>query len=413
MIYDLKKRFVIIIMSIVSILLAIIFVTIYLSSKQTFYKNSVRNLDSNAYSFLSFEEKKSIPSYNKDFNEPDRIGVIKRHNDDFVVIVNSFGDVLKHSNYQNVIDDEETLKYFITETLNSKKNIGEIKNFNFRFKKYKFEKNILISYVNFSYEKEFYSNQLVQFIVIFFASFIIFFMLSVFLSSIAVKPIEKSYEKQKQFVQDASHELRTPLTVIISNLSLIKSNNSFSKETSLQLENIDKESSRMKCLIEDLLFLATNENTTTSNNFATLNLSDVLTEVCMLYEIVFFENHKKLEYDIQENIFITGENNLIKQVINIFLDNCKKYSLLNTTTKVKLYSQGKYTCLVFSNETENFNKDDLNHIFDRFYKKDNARKSNSRSYGLGLNIANEIVKNHNGTIKANLLDNKIEFIIKF
>lgn len=226
-----------------------------------------------------------------------------------------------------------------------------------------------------------------------------FFVISVLLARWAVKPVEVAWQQQKQFVSDASHELKTPLTVIMSNAELMQ-NPEFEPENKAQFaSSILVMTKQMRNLVEGMLELARADNGQVKKTFARLDLSKVVEDTLLPFEPVFFENGLMLEADIQSDIWAKGSSEHLRQVLEILLDNAAKYSAPGIV-QVQLLRQGRGHCfLTVSNPGTPIAKEDLERIFQRFYRVDEAR-SRTGSFGLGLPIADAIVREHGGKIWA-------------
>ena len=251
------------------------------------------------------------------------------------------------------------------------------------------------------------------FIIIGSIGLIVIFGLSVILANWTIKPVEKAWDQQKQFVADASHELKTPLTVISANTDVIlASPEDLVKNQTKWLNYIKTETTRMSKLVTNLLCIAkydANQIKTIVHNF---DLSNVISSICLLFEPLAFENGKILESGIQPNISFNGDEDKIKQLINILLDNALKYSSDNGKILVSLSTdkQNK-VCIDISNSSDTIPKEKLDKIFDRFYRIDDSRNRKTGGSGLGLNIAKTIVENHHGTISVKSENNVTTFHI--
>ncbi len=403
----LKKRLIIVIMSLLIAVLAIIFIILIVVTSQNLNKTSSRILDNNVTEYI---EKNNM--HNKMHNKNDSLS--GRYGNGFVVLMSDNGDILDFDD--NLDNENMDINFFklIIDAYDSDKVLGttKIDDYVYKYKKYKAQNNVLISFVDYSSYKEIFKNQVYLYFSIISLATFGFYFVSKYLAGIAIKPIEANYIKQKSFIQDASHELRTPLTVIMSNISLLKKSDQ-SKDHTDYFNVIEKEAFRMKKLIEDLLFLSTSEKNEVNESFEDVNFSEVILESCMLFESVFFECGKVLDYEVSEDIFIYGNHNHLKQLINIFLDNSKKYASYDSTIYVRLYNDKNKVILNLSNKTDNLTEKDLGNMFERFYKKDEARTRSNQSYGLGLTIAQNIIKNHDGYITTTLDKDEITFKIIF
>lgn len=230
-------------------------------------------------------------------------------------------------------------------------------------------------------------------------SFLVFFAISFYLAKWAVKPVETAWNQQRQFVADASHELKTPLTVIMTNAELLQSPEYEEQERSRFAESILTMSHQMRGLVESLLELARVDNGAAKMVFSLLDLSQLTADSLLPFEPVFFEKDLLLESNLESGLFVKGSEEHLHQVVDILLDNAAKYSASGGTVRVALKRQGSGCLLSVSNPGEEIGKEDLKIIFKRFYRIDKARAMN-HSYGLGLAIADSVVKEHGGKIWA-------------
>ena len=227
------------------------------------------------------------------------------------------------------------------------------------------------------------------------------------LSEVIVKPVEASFEKQKQFVSDASHELKTPLAVIEANADVLQEKVGESK----WVNYIQDEVYSMNKLVNDLLTLAKMENVN-STNIQNFDLSKETQMAVAVFESMIFEKGIKLETNIEENIFFNGEREDIKHIISIILDNAIKHTEKDNQIVVNLQKEKSDIKLEIKNQGEPIPEEEQDKIFERFYRIDKARNRNEKRYGLGLSIAKQIVDKYNGTIKASSKDGFTSFVVK-
>lgn len=219
-----------------------------------------------------------------------------------------------------------------------------------------------------------------------------------------VKPAEESFTKQKDFIADASHELKTPLSVVMASADAITP----TAKNKKYLENIKEESSRMNSLIAKLLDLASTEKTD-ENYLAEGNLSKTVELTALTFEPKALERNRKISIDIEDNIMFKQNENDIKQLVEVLLDNALEHSLKNSTINLNLHKEGKQIILEVINEGEGIAAGDEEKIFERFYRADKSRTGENNRYGLGLAIAKNIIENHNGKITAKSQNNKTTF----
>lgn len=235
---------------------------------------------------------------------------------------------------------------------------------------------------------------------------VIFTIIAKLISRWISQPVEEAFEKQKNFIADASHELKTPLSVITASAEALEKNPKEKK----WLTNIKSESERMNNLIIDLLDLAKTENG--NIELSNGNLSKVVELSVLTFEVRAYEKNIKLDYHIGDNINMKMNENAIKQVIEILLDNAIKHSKEKGKVEINLKETNNIE-LTVSNLGDPIPKDEEEKIFDRFYRIDKSRNRNDNRYGLGLAIAKNIVTLHNGTIKAYSKNEKTTFQINF
>lgn len=222
---------------------------------------------------------------------------------------------------------------------------------------------------------------------------------------------EKDIENAKnELITNVSHDLRTPLTSVIGYVDLLKKNGFENKEVfDDYITIIDERTKNLNKLINELF-----EYTKLNNNDIKLNYSNV--EIGSLVEQVVGEyipilNKEGLEverYIENKDIYIDIDIEKIVRVLENLLSNARKYSVKNTSVLVKLYNEEDNIIISIANKAENLCEDDLEKLFDRFYKRDKSR-NNQDSSGLGLSIVKRIMELHNGDITVELKEDIIEF----
>ena len=316
-------------------------------------------------------------------------------------------------------ENDEAVKKAAVQIFNSKKDRGKIsidKNKYRYLLKYNPPKdNYSIVFLDRTLEISTINRLLFIFIIITGIGLIFIFFISVLLANWTIKPVAKAWDQQKQFIADASHELKTPLTVISTNTDVILSNSSDTVESqSKWLNYIKNETIRMTKLVNSLLYIAKYDANETTILFKKINLSNIISSICLQYEPLIYENNKKLITDIDNNITIMGDEDKIKQLLNILMDNALKYSLNNGIIKISLKKNKQSNVYItVSNSSETINKEQLNKIFDRFFRIHSSRNRKTGGSGLGLNIAKSIVEIHKGSINVMNKDNITSFIITF
>lgn len=279
---------------------------------------------------------------------------------------------------------------------------GILKDYSLRYIKMDTIDGTKIGFGDQSYEWNNLKSLLINCLLIFSVSVILFLILSLFLSRLALKPVETAWKQQSQFIADASHELKTPLTVILANLQILSSHReSTIRDQEKWLDNTKEESSRMKQLVEELLFLARSDAGALQAVQVTrlpLDFSDIVLNGVLLFESVAFENKVTLDNDIDPGITLEGCEAQLKQVVTILLDNACKYAGRNGSVSIGLKKSPHHAVLTVQNTGEPIPLEEQKHIFERFYRTDKSRVRKEGGYGLGLSIAKTIIDQHKGKI---------------
>ena len=237
------------------------------------------------------------------------------------------------------------------------------------------------------------------------AAIVVFFFLSVYIAKRIVRPLEDSFEKQKRFISDAGHELKTPVSVVSANAELL------SREIGENqwLANIRYENERMGELVTQLLELARTESAAVYSE--SVDLSRLAAGETLPFESVAFEKGLTLESDIAPDIFVEGDSGRLKQLTSILLDNAISHAE-GGTVKITLAKERSHAALSVVNEGAALTDEQREHLFDRFYRIDEARSAVDGHYGLGLAIAKAICDAHKGRIEVSCHDGLVEFRAK-
>lgn len=298
---------------------------------------------------------------------------------------------------------EAVLEELVSAVTASEEKVGDLRDYNLRYYRSgarKWDGQIII-FMDISSEIATMQNLYRTCIIIGLGSFASFLVISIFFARWAVRPVEEAWAQQRQFVSDASHELKTPLTVILTDAEMLKSPRFDEAHKAQFVENILTMSNQMRGLVESLLQLArVDSGAIQKMPLQTLDLSGLVSDELLTFDALFFEKGLTLAEDITDGITVHGSPQHLKQVVEILLDNAQKYASPQGTVQVTLQKRGAHHCLLsVSDPGDPIRPEDLKKIFQRFYRIDEARAMN-HSYGLGLSIAENIVKNHKGRIWA-------------
>lgn len=254
--------------------------------------------------------------------------------------------------------------------------------------------------------KEFIRNN----VLIALASLFIISIMSWLLSKRAVSPLVSAYEKQKEFITNASHELKTPLAIISANNDIIEIENGSSKWISSNKGQIKKLSS----MIDMLVSLTKLDESTTLENAARADISSLLQSSVDGFSSLAEAEGKSFLIDKPDSLTSKVNYEEIKKLFSILIENSIKYSSDNSAISIELKSLDgdgsskhingeapiEHFSFSISNYSENLKKGSYDVLFDRFYRLDSSRNSETGGFGIGLSIAKAIVQKHGGEIKA-------------
>ena len=379
----LKRKFMIVIMTVITTSFILIFGSIYIIT----YRANENEMNMNLHAALNGPKR---PSHEAPF----MAGMIKVEVDSKNSIVNI---------YSLLEFEKEEIKDSILSIINSEELVGRI-NINNNSYGYLKEVNQLgmkIVLLDRQPQINVLNNLLKIFLMVGVISLSLIYLVSLYLTNKIIKPIKESYNKQKQFIGDASHELKTPLAIIKTNLSVISENKNENIRSQMKwLNYINDQSDRMSKLIDEMLTLAKVDDMKEIVEIERFDLSDLLNNILLTCEAYIFENNINLHSDIKEEIFIKGDKENLKKTIIIILDNAIKYTNKNGSIFVNLKEEKNKVKLEIKNTGEGIKKEHLEKIFERFYRIDESRVRESGGYGLGLSIAKSIVDYHKGRIYA-------------
>lgn len=216
------------------------------------------------------------------------------------------------------------------------------------------------------------------------------------------RPVQRAWDQQAKFIADASHELKTPLTVLIANNDIMMSHPEFTAEERMTwLEGTRVEARHMRALIEDMLTLARGEQVEWSapRDMPLIDLSTIVERSSLAFEAVAFDRGVRLQEVVSPGIRVHGDEESLERMVKTLVDNAVKYAGKDGSATVELRAgKGGRPALVVNNSGEPIAKEDLPHVFDRFWRGSEARERSSDSgeggFGLGLSIAHNIAEQH-------------------
>lgn len=400
MIKKLRLKFIAANMTIVTIILGIIFGVVFFTTYRNLEMDSVRMMQ-----MVARDGRPARPGRPVDGTEEIRLPF-------FTLDVLASGDVVAVGGGYYDLSDEEFLDSLVATARSSEERLGIVEEYHLRYLRVEHNGGERLVFADMSSERNTIGHLVRTCLLIGLASFFIFLLISIFLAHWAVKPVEKAWEQQRQFVADASHELKTPLAVITTSAELLQDGACGEAARGQFVGSILTMSRQMRALIESLLNLARVDERGEKNDFEALDLSSLLAEALLPFEPVFFERGLSLAAHIEDGLRVKGSVGELRQVAEILLDNAQKYAAAQGEISIELKRQDRGHCLLrVTNPGEEISADDLKNIFKRFYRIDKARTRDG-SYGLGLSIAESIVHAHRGKIWAESAGGQNSFFVQ-
>lgn len=386
MIKRLRLKFVLINMTIVTILLCIILGLVFYFTSANLEQESLRMMRNIAAQPFRLDTP----------GEPDEDVRLPF----FALRLGPNGDLLSTGGGYYDLSDAAFLDSLVDATFSTPKQFGVLSEYNLRYYRANTPLSQCLVFADISSERATLNGLIKTCCIIGVVGFLLFLWVSILLSKWAVHPVERAWKQQREFVAAASHELKTPLTVIMTNAELLHNPVYDAGKRETFVDSILTMSAQMKRLIGQMLELARADNAESKEVFAEVDLSKLTTQTVLPFASVFFEKGMTLETDVEENIRVTGGEAQLRELIEILLDNAQKYAREKGCTWVTLQKHGRNRCmLTVADEGEEIPSEALQNLFKRFYRADPAR-SRSGSFGLGLSIAERIAKQHRGKIWA-------------
>lgn len=230
-----------------------------------------------------------------------------------------------------------------------------------------------------------------------------------FFSQKAIDPVVRSTKQQKQFITDAGHELKTPITVIATSLKVLE------METGKQkwIDKAMSQTERLKDLVNSLVTLSRMDEEESPLKFTQFSISDTISETAESFVDFALSMGHELNITVAPNTCYHGDEYAVRQLVSILLDNAVKYASSGSPISFSMEKAKKDVLIRTSNECEKIDLDDLDKLFDRFYRADKSHSTQTGGFGIGLSVARSIAEGHGGSIRASCPDeNIIEFEVK-
>lgn len=306
--------------------------------------------------------------------------------DHFLCFANAEGMLMRLDGTENYTeDDAQTMLDYVLEKGKTDGWYGSLQYF-----RKDYDRGTLVVFSDRSAEQLLLHKVLLVSILVFLLMEGVVFFLTMLLTKRAMRPMQETFERQRQFISDAGHELKTPLTIISANVDILHDEIGENK----WLSYIQSQTERMRVLVGEMMNLTKLEMGDKEKDFVDFSLSEAVSGAALPFEGQAFEQEKQLELEIQEDISYHGNPDQIKQLVGIFMDNALKYSKEHGEIRVTLQQvQNKKTLKVY-NTGKGIPESEKEKIFQRFYRSDASRARATGGYGLGLSIAQSIADAH-------------------
>lgn len=335
---------------------------------------------------------------------PPEIGGMKGGSESIIPVavyrVESDGTLSTVSERSNASIADDILTQAVSELTDAPEGTGSLDNLGLFYQKRTKEGTIYLAFADMSAAHGWQTLALTL-TAVGFAALAAFFVISLFFSRWALRPVAQAWQRQQQFVADASHDLKTPLTVILANTSILLEHPDRSVASQSQwIESTQREAQDMQELVGDLLLLAQLDEHATKPTFELLDMTELLEGELLQFESVAFERNIHLESALDAQVMMAGNRMRLHRLVTTLLDNACKYANGGGNVHVQLHQTVRNIELTVHNTGSAIPAEDLPHIFDRFYRADKARTHDNSGYGLGLAIARAIAEEHGGTLTA-------------
>ena len=335
-------------------------------------------------------------------------GVDLRQEHYFVVSFEGDGSIKKTNNIHMFIMSEEECNALARKVYNKQISGGKYDTLRYS-SSLKEDGLTYVGFVDIKEKMDSFNNFLLLSSLISLGAFGVLFVLIFLGSKIVFKPAEEAYKKQKRFITNASHELKTPLTIISADIDLIEMDNGKNEWST----SIRDQVTRLNEMTNQLVTISKLEEDDKNRfPFADFSINEVSNKAIDAFSSSYKKEGIKFSHNITGNITMFGNKYLIDELIYIFLDNSLKYTggenkssyfVISQTSKDKIEFR-------FSNTLDKNDEVDAKQILERFYRSPSTKKEGS---GVGLSVAQEIVKLHKGKLEVDKTNNSITFIISF
>lgn len=378
MIKEYQKRFVKIMMLATSIGIIIILTLINLMNYAQLRYRSMERVDRIVENLIS----KNKPNHNR-FESPFEINY-------FTVYVED--EKIREINTSHIFSiSKQVARNYALEALTREKNTDIINGYRYKF--VETGKETMIIFVNVRHQIESCNLFFFSSVAIAFGSIIVLYFIILFASKHAILPMVEGIEKQKRFITDAGHEIKTPLAIILANNEVLE----MELGENEWIQSNKNQIARLNELVKKLVLLTKMEEN--ESEFITLNVSEMIENTILSFKPLIDQNEIQIVKKIHPNVLIKGDPTSIQTLCNVLFDNAIKYieAPYHMSVTCKVNTKG---CVIEIYNSCRQLEDNIEYMFERFYRGDKSRSSTISGQGIGLSVAKAIVELHHGKITA-------------
>lgn len=388
--------------------LVLVFVLVLLNG--IYYKQTVEQIDRVATMLIDHNGTfPDAPSTNPPVNfleELTTLGTEWKKDDQLstrYAVVTFSNQQIQSINRTNLVSvDEEVLKKQAQEIISGNVQSGWSQKLRFRLSKG--NEDSLLVFVDANKEIQQIKRLLIVTILVFLICLIGIYGLIRFLSKRAIQPFVDNVKKQQQFISNASHEIKTPLAVLSANNDLLAMMGTENR----CIDSNRRQIKRLNALVEQMLLLARYDENQLSITVEKIDLVQISKEIIDDLAPVLQEKGLSVQFEGDFSYVVNADKRSIQELIRILIDNAMKYTVIDKVITIKVSAE----VFCIANQTELMTEEQVNQLFDRFYRVDSSRNRTTGGSGLGLSIAQKIAKINQLELSAELVEqNRIQFKI--
>lgn len=327
----------------------------------------------------------------------------------YVAYVNQDSTIIGADYSHIAINNIEGVRKQILQIMSSDKQNGYIANY--RYGRFDSELGEMIIVVDCTTDLQIVDNLLKITLITITSCIAVVFIILQLMSKYVLRPFEENRDKQRRFITDAGHELKTPIAIIQSNAEVLEMTEGENK----WLTNIKNQTARMNTLVRELTELSKmSEGTLSEKEKQRILFSDIVTDSVDSFKVLANAKGIDISANIMPNIYIDGDLEGIVRLVGILTDNAVKYTDNGGVINISLYRKSKRVYLKVTNPCAGLDRTSIPKFFDRFYRSDDSRNSDTGGYGIGLSMAQMIVQSHKGKLTVNYTaDEIVVFSVEF